>query len=394
MILREKTILILSPQSWGKMVLSKQHYAIELANRGNRVYFLNPPEVNNARVKAVDMDPSGIKNLFIIRHKINFPYRIKFHAIRLFHFFMQFHIRKILRTIEHPIDIIWSFDLGNLYPFRFFTGVNIKIFHPVDEPLNQTAIDAEAGCTIIFSVTKEILEKYSFSQAPRFFINHGLSSEFLQKKSKSEQTGGALQAGFSGNLTRNDIDHQILLQIVKENSAIHFHFWGSYHITQSNISGTNDPVIAAFIKNLQENQNVSLHGPVGTSELAAAIQEMDLFLICYDVQKDQSKGTNYHKIMEYLSTGKVIISNNVTTYSKEPGLVQMVKERNNNHNLPGLFREIISNLASYNTPALQQQRRAFAEDNLYSKQLDRIESILSAPPQSTQPAGKSSLIEA
>ena len=44
--LRNKTILIISPQAWGKMFLSKHHYAIELAKRGNAVYFLNPPGEN------------------------------------------------------------------------------------------------------------------------------------------------------------------------------------------------------------------------------------------------------------------------------------------------------------------------------------------------------------
>jgi len=37
--LRNKTIIILSPEKWGKMMLSKHHYAIELAGMGNIVFF-------------------------------------------------------------------------------------------------------------------------------------------------------------------------------------------------------------------------------------------------------------------------------------------------------------------------------------------------------------------
>lgn len=106
------------------------------------------------------------------------------------------------------------------------------------------------------------------------------------------------------------------------------------------------------------------------------IRGMDLFLICYDVRKDQSRGTNYHKIMEYLSTGKVIVSNNVTTYAGLPELVQMVEDREHNRRLPALFHTVARGLTIANSPELQQKRRAFAEDNTYHKQLDRIERFL------------------
>ena len=53
--------------------------------------------------------------------------------------------------------------------------------------------------------------------------------------------------------------------------------------------------------------------------------------------------------MEYLSTGKVIVSNNITTYNKYPDLVRMVRERDNNTSLPALFKETVSQLDKYNS---------------------------------------------
>jgi hypothetical protein len=41
--LRNKTVLLISPERWGKMRVSKHHYAIELADRNCKVYFLEPP---------------------------------------------------------------------------------------------------------------------------------------------------------------------------------------------------------------------------------------------------------------------------------------------------------------------------------------------------------------
>ena len=37
--LKNKKILLISPQSWGTMFVAKHHYAIELAKLGNEVYF-------------------------------------------------------------------------------------------------------------------------------------------------------------------------------------------------------------------------------------------------------------------------------------------------------------------------------------------------------------------
>ena len=176
--LKDKTILLISPQSWGDMYLSKHHYAIELARYGNQVYFLNPPNKNLDQ--SITITPSNYQpDLYIIDHKLNFPYDIKFHAIQLFHWFIQSHIKKILKAVSKPIDIVWSFDLGNIYPFKFFPKTAYKIFHPVDEPNNKAAIASALGSDILFSVTIEILNKFPFDNANKFFINHGISKDFL-----------------------------------------------------------------------------------------------------------------------------------------------------------------------------------------------------------------------
>jgi len=372
--LHDKTILILSPQSWGKMFLSKHHYAVELARRGNKVYFLNPPETGNTDLQSpVLITPApGVDNLFLVRHKLWFPYMLKFHALPLFHAGMKWHTAKILRAIGAPVDIIWSFDLGNLYPLRFFKKVSRKIFHPVDEPLNAVAIESARGADIIFSVTREILEKYRSFDVPGIFVNHGVTDEFLLPENGRYVPGNPVRVGLSGNLVRPDLDRQTLLQIVSENPEVIFECWGSYSYNQSNIGGSDDSSTVDFIAALQSKPNVVLHGAVATRELAGKIRLMDAFLICYDINKDQSKGTNYHKIMEYLSTGQVIISNNVTTYKDMPSLVQMTAERDNNSRLPSLFREVIAGLDTHNSVANREARIAFARDNTYSRQLERI----------------------
>ncbi len=375
--LRNKIILILSPQAWGKMFLSKHHYAIELAKLGNVVYFLNPPAQTPANLKkSIEIKYSHVHpNLFLIDHRLYFPYWLKFKFFFAFHWLMKFQVKRILKKIERPIDIIWSYDIGNFYPFGFFNRDALRIFHPVDEPLNLPAIEAAEGAEIIFSVTEEILSKYSKYDVPKHLIRHGLAGDFVDLPLNAT-VNKPLHIGYSGNLSRNDIDRETLVKIIEENRNCIFEFWGSFTADQSNIGGALDSETEDFIARLRSNSNVVLHGVVPTAELAIAINRMQAFLICYDVQRDQSKGTNSHKVMEYLSTGKVIISSNLTSYEKHPELVQMVPDRNHNHSLPLLFKQIINQLDEYNSIPQQEQRKEYARENSYANQVFRIEKIL------------------
>jgi glycosyltransferase involved in cell wall biosynthesis len=372
---KNKTILIISPQAWGNMFLAKHHYAIELAKLGNKVFFLNPVG-STKKIKGIKIEEtSEYPNLKIIYHSLFFPYQLKFKWMGMFHFLMQFHIRKIFKKIGTKIDIVWSFDLGNYFPFKHFNTTSYKIFHPIDEPLTKAAISSANGANIIFSVTSEILAKYHKFKVPKHFIHHGLAEEFLQYNA-NEKKEDTIRVGMSGNWLRPDVDHTNLLKIINSNPLVQFELWGTYKAKDSNIGGEHNTMIDAFIKKLQNCKNVVLHGAVDTTILAKEFQRMDAFLICYDIEKDQSKGTNYHKVMEYLSTGKVVIANNISTYEKMPDLVEMTKSRNNNNELPILFYKTISALEFFNQPEKKKIRIEFAFSNSYRKQVKEIEKLI------------------
>lgn len=376
MELKGKTILILSPQVWGKMFISKHHYAIELAKRGNTVYFLNPPDQQKvARKESIEIKLSDIHpNLFLIEHELFFPYVLKFKVMTIFHWLMRFHVQKLVKKVGRPIDIVWSFDIGNLYSLSFFGKSAYKIFHPVDEPLNKEAIRAAIGAAIIFSVTHEILGKYKGYKVPRCLINHGVTEDFISPAS-NYTPNSPLRVGYSGNLLRPDIDRDVFLQIIDENPTALFFIWGSYSPHDSNIGGGIDQPTKDFIDQLKRRDNVKLKGAVTSKELALGMREMDVFLICYDVQKDQSKGTNSHKVMEYLGTGKVIISNNITAY-KDSDLLEMCVSREHNKELPAIFNKVKQSLIIYNALPRMERRRKTAAENTYSKQVERIERFL------------------
>src|ERR1700730_2250466 len=328
-MLTNKTILLISPQSWGNMFIAKHHYAVELARLNNLVYFLNPPDTSMVlgKTKArIKIEKSLVhENLFIVHQRLFFPYILKFHAKRIFRFLMRFQVDSILKAIGRKPDIIWSFDLGFMYPFSYFPRDTYKIFHPVDEPTVSESLMCAKGADIIFSVTNEILEQYRGYDVPRIFIHHGVSEEFFAERKSLNQNGKSAHVGMSGNFLRPDLDREIFLRIIHENPDVVFECWGAFEASHANLGGDLQGGTSSFISRLKEMRNVRLHGPVRPEQLAREYPRMDAFLICYDVLKDTSKGTNYHKVMEYLSTGKVVISNNVTTYKNRPDLVQMVE---------------------------------------------------------------------
>lgn len=378
MNLTNKTILIISPQAWGNMFLAKHHYAIQLAKYGNEVFFLNPPQKQQKKNDIEIIKSNVADSLYLINHSLSFSYKIKFKWIGLFHFLMKFHIKKIEASIGKKIDIVWSFDLGNYYPFKYFSSSSLKLFNPIDEPLNKAGIDSGNGCQIIFSITKEILEKYSHINVPKHFLHHGLADDFINPNQTNIIKDNLVRVGLSGSWLRTDLDTDCLIKIIYENPEIVFEFWGAYKSKENNIGGGADKDVEHFILQLQLAKNVILHGAIQPKQLAIEFQRMDAFLITYDILKDQSKGTNYHKVMEYLSTGKVVIANNITSYDSLPNLIEMTTSRTNNNELPKLFKTVVSNLKHYNRPEFIAKRKAFAFGNLYSNKISEIEKALNS----------------
>ncbi|HTB53358.1 MAG TPA: hypothetical protein VK718_11355 [Ferruginibacter sp.] len=376
MQLKDKTILIISQQDWGDMFISKHHYALELAKRGNRVYFINSPD-QKAKLKPgqIIIEETRHAGLFTVSHRFFFPYFIRFKSAYLFDKLVTIHINKLIRKIGRPIDIVWSFDIANAIPLKNFPASIRKIFMPVDEPTNAKAIKAAETADLILSVTNEIIEKYSGYSVPKYFINHGVAEIFINNNINTD-INDPIHVGLSGNFLRPEIDRETLLKIIRSHPAIIFDCWGSVNYKNSNLSPDIDNNSVLFVKELCSLPNVVTHGAVNPLVLCEQLRKVDCFLICYDIKKDQSNGTNYHKILEYLGAGKVIISNNVTTYKAFPGLLEMVESRENNNELPALFNKVVDNIKEYNAAVQQRKRIDFAKQYLYSSQLVKIESFI------------------
>ncbi len=335
-------VLLISPQHWGTMRVTKHHYAIELAKLGHEVFFLEPTEASWKWNKtAFEISPSDIKGIQIVRQNINVPYNLKFHSKGLFDWFIKRHIKKLEKQYGH-FDLVWSFDLTNAMPLIYFVDVAKKIFFAADWPLTLDAVKAAEGANLLVSVAQEILDQYpNAAKTKKLLINHGVAECFIEEGKKPfVKTDEVIRIGMSGNFLRPDIDRPVLLEIIKTHTDLLFECFGAYEYKNSNLGGGADEETKEFIQALQQLPNALLHGMVQPETLAKELRRMDAFLICYDLAKDQSKGTNYHKVMEYLVYGRPVVSNAVSSYKKNKHVFQV----EDNSKLVELIRSTINDL--------------------------------------------------
>src|SRR5690606_6587329 len=100
-----------------------------------------------------------------------------------------------------------------------------------------------------------------------------------------------------------------------------------------------------------------------------------ILLLCYKSDLYPEQLASSHKLMEYLGSGKVIVATCVKEFLHHKDIIQMTEH---DEQLPALMLETLSNLVRYNHPLLVGRRKAFARENTYAKQIERIESIIAA----------------
>ncbi len=349
-------------------MLSKHHYAIQLGLQGNTVFFLNPPSNTSP---GVTIQPTAYQNVSTVDYAPLIRGQNKIHSLfrRLGDALASLDIQRIKRKLNPVIDIVWSFDPYRFQNLKLF-HVPLAIFHPVDAFYSTLDLRSAQTADIVLSVSDHILKKYASMKTPTFFINHGVSPIFLTERPIAKRQDDVIRCAYVGNLLSFALHQENLLQIVKENSGVEFHFIGPYQ--SSNLGQSNKSSI--WIDHLSALTNVKMHGELSTTNLAERISLFDLFLVCYDAETFGDVSSNSHKIIEYLSTGKVVVSSYISAYQKmAEGLFEMVTD---DRQLPLKFKEVVGNLAWYNAYERQQKRRDFARQNSYEQHLKTIEKLI------------------
>ena len=364
----KKNIIILSPEKWGKNHISKHHYAKELAKK-NKVWFVESCGETKSNQSIVILD-SEIQNLTIIKYRQTIKGR-RFLPKKIISLLEKKIVGRILKKIGVKIDVVWSFD-----QFRFLNlnkfDAKIKIFHPVDitnSPSSLKSFIANSS-DIIFHVSDYIVEDIQ-TKKPVYFIQHGLSEEFINpiKIDKPKYIlENKINIGYVGNLISKFIDWENLIKAIKENQDVNFIFIGPYKGSNLSSNSLNKNEIN-ILKGLN---NVVLAGEMKSNEIASVISYFDFLWLCYDTIKFKKEVSNSHKVIEYISSGRPILSNKILMYNDSDLIIQC----NNNSDFGKLVQDAIKNIDKLKTESLSEKRKEFAKKNLYSNKINEIKELI------------------
>lgn len=367
-VFRDKTIFVLSPQSWRHIKLSKHHYASELA-KNNTVVFVGPPVTGRSFSCRKEYNS---KKLIILSYSLPLPSWLKFKWPLLYKFVLRSRLKHILLKSFGHADYCIDFGCYQQFDDVGFVLADYKIFFPVDD--FAVLRPDSRGCDIVFTVSENIQRKFPAGTA--HFINHGLSYEFVEGYKRFPFTSKSaletrVKVAYAGNLFLRFLDTEILMSIIARFENVDFHFFGSTDFS---------PEVRwqwEWNEFLRTRKNVFLRGAVSTVELVKEYSDMDAFLLCYKPDYKDYHAENSHKVLEYLSTGKVLVSTYLSIYKNSSLFVMSAQDRN--QDLIDLFAMVVERLSDFNDETQMFLRRDFALQNTYAKQIERMLKICNEP---------------
>jgi hypothetical protein len=355
MLHQKKNVLIISPEPWDHIKVSKHNYAIELSKMGYKVFFLNPPDSIN---KKINLQKTLIENIYI------FNYAGQIRGLRYFPSFIRLTINRIfLKKLELVakvrIDIVWNFENSRLYDMRFANN-RLKIYHQVDLNQDFHVRAAASSADICFCTTDYIKQKIIQYNKNSFKIHHGVSDEsFLENSYPSTNIHPV--ATLVGNLDISYFDLDLFEKLVLRYEYVHFNLIGTY--LQQGLT----------YKKLSKYQNVQFIGKVESSLIKEYLAKSDILLVCYKANEFKEQLASPHKMMEYLASGKVILTTYADEYKDKCNLLLMA---NSSVDYLMHFDDAVSKIDFYNSRDKMNERILYAKENTYARQLERINDAL------------------
>jgi glycosyltransferase involved in cell wall biosynthesis len=105
------------------------------------------------------------------------------------------------------------------------------------------------------------------------------------------------------------------------------------------------------------------------------MKEADLFWLCWNTGMTHLwDGSNSHKILEYLSTGKPVVSHYVSSYT-DTGLLYMLNQKSN-AGFEELFKQIKGLVKEGEAKENIENRLKFAVQNSYENNVHKIAELI------------------
>jgi hypothetical protein len=342
-LFRDKNILLISPENWSHLFVSKHHYAIELAKL-NSVYYLNPP------TNGFSVAKSAYDNLWVVNYT-PFIKGLRFLPRFMQVYFMKKKFTQLEKLTAIKFDCVWSFDNSVFFDFSFLQNNILKISHIVDFSQNFQLSKATSTADICFGVSPNIVKRMKRFNKNCFLIPHGISIEPHQTPEIKFPGVNKIKVVYAGNLNSTLIDVDRLFQLLDSKKDIDFVFIG--------FGG----------EGWKKRNNVYKVGAVPHPALMGYLESADVLLMIYDSLKYPEQLTNAHKLLEYLYAGKIVVTNFISDYADKRHLIQMTDD---SVDIFEIFDQTINNLEYYNHFSRVLERKQFALRNTYAHRLEEI----------------------
>jgi len=353
-----KKILIISPEPWDFIKVSKHHYAMEFTSRGNSVYFLNPPD-NQFQVVECKRSEEGV---YVIDYKNRYK-GVRFLPKPVRKFIFKKLYNKFQKIAKESFDVVFLFENSRFFDLDFLPANVFSVYFQVDEDQNFHPHQAARSANLVLAINNVIKDLLSQSGKAVYRISHGFSGNFSTNATSIwnghtiyRRSAERLKAFYIGNLDHYFSDIDLLAALIRSTPDVDFVFIGPY-----NKSGK-------LYQLIKDNGNVFLYGKVAASDIPGMLDDADLLFFAY---RDDFLSSS-HKVMEYLASGKAIVTTKVKGYPEDPDLFYC---SGNSAGFIDLFKYVCDNIEEANSSVKMKKRIQFAIDNTYKKRVVEIEEL-------------------
>ncbi len=367
--LNKKNVLIISPNFWGDIHITKHHYSLEMHKLGANIFFLNPPSRSfGGFLKTTEI----FEKFKVIDFQLHIPGRIKNYLPKIYYYYMSFIVKRISALVNN--DIFLSIDFSRDLPFSLtkanYFNAKHKIFFPVDNPHVDYINNSKNISDMYFSISEDILKMINKGNNYHYCLGHSVSSDFFTNENIiNEYNPSSINIGYVGNFFMDNIDYDTIIQLVKTNRGIKFHFIGPNEVkNQSNNLGVQHNNIKS-IKVLEAQNNTIFHGVLYRDQLVKFSRKLDAMFLCYfEVGAHSAAPVNSHKILEFLALGKTVISNYFEDYKLlNDDLIFMPNKNHTSSQYINKFKLVIDDLHNLSNKLYLIKRRNFAKKRTYKK---------------------------
>jgi hypothetical protein len=356
-------ILIISPEPWGKSLLSKHHYALELAKLDNLVWFLQPKWANQQLgQKPHHPNVQLLTDNYSLKGARFIPSPLR-----------KWLYRRIVRRLEihtgGAFSIVWSFDNSRFFDLDCFTKA-FRIHHMMDFHVDYQISRASKTANLCLGVTQGIVQKLKKYNLDSYFVQHGFAAQPPTAFSLPSVVESK-KAIYTGNLLMPFVNWPWLQALVQSQPDVHFFFIGSFGVSNLNEFAPEGPL--AHIEIIRKSKNVTLIGECTPSQIRYVLPQADVLFFAYRSAEFPEILANTHKLMAYFDTGKPIVCSNVLEYLGKNELLVMA---NSQEEFIANFEKVMQQYEYYNRTEWIEKRKSWASDNTYFRQIQRIENMV------------------